>query len=196
MHEPAEPVEISGLETLKALTHPRRQSILEYLDRNGPATSTTLGRALNLNTGATSYHLRELARYGLIKEAPEEGGDRRERWWKPTHADIRFARRSAQDDQFRTALDSLGEQIMRTHMREFREALQRQDNDDPWADAFPFSNGSITVTLEELDQFFEKYLALLKSYQRAPDQTPLEARKVNIRFLGFPAPHATRSDTD
>ncbi|TDC62374.1 winged helix-turn-helix domain-containing protein, partial [Streptomyces hainanensis] len=53
---------------LKALAHPRRLQILERLGMYGPATSAMVARGLGLNTGATSYHLRELARHGFVEE--------------------------------------------------------------------------------------------------------------------------------
>ncbi|WP_329414293.1 helix-turn-helix domain-containing protein [Streptomyces sp. NBC_00704] len=45
--------------------------MLEHLTLHGPATSATLARALGLNTGSASYHLRELARYGFVEETTE-----------------------------------------------------------------------------------------------------------------------------
>ena len=39
---------------------------------------------LNLNTGATSYHLRQLAQHGFVAEDAERG-NARERWWAATH---------------------------------------------------------------------------------------------------------------
>lgn len=69
--EPAAPIEPSDLATLKALAQPRRRRMLEHLTLHGPATSATLARALGLNTGSASYHLRELARYGFVEETTE-----------------------------------------------------------------------------------------------------------------------------
>ena len=51
----------------KALAHPLRRRILAELRRE-PASATTLAQALGESTGATSYHLRELAKYGFIEE--------------------------------------------------------------------------------------------------------------------------------
>ena len=51
---------------LKALSHPVRLRMLGLLRTEGPATATTLAARLGLNTGATSYHLRQLAQHGFI----------------------------------------------------------------------------------------------------------------------------------
>ncbi|MBX5149827.1 helix-turn-helix transcriptional regulator [Rhizobium lentis] len=68
---------------LKALAHPVRLRMLGMLRIDGPATATQLAVRLGLNSGATSYHLRQLAQYGFIEEAPHVS--RRDRWWRARH---------------------------------------------------------------------------------------------------------------
>ena len=69
---------------LKALGHPVRLRMLGLLRIEGPATATTLAARLGLNTGATSYHLRQLAQHGFIVEDAERG-NARDRWWRAAH---------------------------------------------------------------------------------------------------------------
>ena len=69
---------------LRALSHPTRMKMLMRLRVEGPATATQLARELSLNTGATSYHLRQLAAHGFIVEDAERG-DARDRWWRAAH---------------------------------------------------------------------------------------------------------------
>ncbi|WP_064706113.1 winged helix-turn-helix domain-containing protein [Rhizobium bangladeshense] len=68
---------------LKALAHPVRLRMLGMLRIDGPATATQLAVRLGLNSGATSYHLRQLAKYGFIEESPH--ASRRDRWWRASH---------------------------------------------------------------------------------------------------------------
>ncbi|EJT04809.1 helix-turn-helix domain-containing protein [Rhizobium sp. CCGE 510] len=68
---------------LKALAHPVRLRMLGMLRIDGPATATQLAARLGLNSGATSYHLRQLAQYGFIEAAPHVS--RRDRWWRASH---------------------------------------------------------------------------------------------------------------
>jgi DNA-binding MarR family transcriptional regulator len=49
--------------------------------REGPATSAALARRTAQTRGNVSYHLRSLARAGLIADEPDEGTER-ERWWR------------------------------------------------------------------------------------------------------------------
>ena len=101
-----QPLEITDLETLKALAHPRRQRILQHLGLHGPATSAMLARELGLNTGATSYHLRELAKHGFVEDVPELAQGR-ERWWRAPVRDLRIPRRSQQSEEMRAAVDEM-----------------------------------------------------------------------------------------
>jgi DNA-binding transcriptional ArsR family regulator len=73
---------------LRALSHPVRLRMLTLLRSEGPATATTLAQRLDLNTGATSYHLRQLAQHGFIEEDTERG-NARDRWWRAAHESTR-----------------------------------------------------------------------------------------------------------
>src|ERR1700722_3237057 len=69
--KPADP----GLER-----HPVREALLELIRRDGVVTATDAARELGESTGLYSFHLRRLARYGLIEEAPARRG--RVRPWR------------------------------------------------------------------------------------------------------------------
>ncbi|MBX7269503.1 winged helix-turn-helix transcriptional regulator [Micromonospora sp. Llam7] len=72
-------VTISDPRTLRALVHPARLAIMEHLaSTEGAVTATECAEAAGLSPSATSYHLRALARFGLVAEAPSRG-DARER---------------------------------------------------------------------------------------------------------------------
>jgi hypothetical protein len=195
---PAGGQELSDLSALKALAQPRRQQILQHLTLHGPATSAMLARGLGLNTGATSYHLRELARYGCTEESsPQDqsvGG--RERWWRAVPGDRRFPPRSRQNPETRLVMDELNHLSYAADLELF-ERLQRQGQDlGEWAGAFPYSRGTIRLTLPELRAFFEEFIALLNRYKRPDGETPDGARTVLTRLLAFPAPTHPDDDAD
>ena len=213
------PVELSDLAALKALAQPRRQRMLQHLTLHGPATSATLARALGLNTGSTSYHLRELARYGFVEETAAEtatagtgagvaegdvetgtGAERapghgRERWWRAVPGDRRFPPRSRQSAEMRHVMDELNHHAYAADLELFEQLQRDSAETGPWADAFPYSRGTIRLTPPELRTFFEEYIALLNRYKRAEAETPAGARTVLTRFLAFPAP-LTDADAD
>ncbi len=80
--EPA--VQVTDVRALRALAHPLRNRLLGHLRLHGPATASQLGRAVGESSGATSYHLRQLAAYGFVEEV-EGQGTARERWWRARH---------------------------------------------------------------------------------------------------------------
>jgi Helix-turn-helix domain len=63
-----------------ALRHPVRAALVDLIRRNGTVTSADAARELGGSTGLYSFHLRQLARYGLIDEAPAGRG--RVRPWR------------------------------------------------------------------------------------------------------------------
>ncbi|WP_240796417.1 helix-turn-helix domain-containing protein [Streptomyces sp. RFCAC02] len=183
-----------SLEALKALAQPRRLRMLEHLTLHGPATSATLARALGLNTGATSYHLRELARHGFVEETGPPGDDPgggRRRWWRAVAQDLRLPPRSAQDEGTRAVVDEMNRLAWAADLRLFDQIQRTAGDPDEWQDAYPYSRGTIRLTLPELREFFEEYIALLNRYKRPDDATPPGARTVLTRFLAFPAPLTT-----
>jgi predicted ArsR family transcriptional regulator len=81
---------------IRVLAHPLRSRLLGSLRLHGPATATKLAAELGTNTGATSYHLRQLAEVGLVAEDERPGGGR-QRFWRSAH-DMSSWHRSQYDD--------------------------------------------------------------------------------------------------
>ncbi|MGY3060371.1 putative ArsR family transcriptional regulator [Streptomyces sp. TE3672] len=60
--------------------HPVRIALLDLLAEAGTVTSTQAAARLGHSSGLCSFHLRQLARHGLIEEVPHKGG--RARPWR------------------------------------------------------------------------------------------------------------------
>ena len=84
---------------LRALAHPVRLRLLSLLRIEGPSTATALAARLGLNSGATSYHLRLLARHGFSEDDAGQG-TRRERWWKASHQSTTFFEPGSSREQY------------------------------------------------------------------------------------------------
>lgn len=67
---------------LKAIAHPLRQQILFELAVRESARAADLAQALGQPANSISFHLRTLAKAGMIVEAPELANDRRDRVWR------------------------------------------------------------------------------------------------------------------
>jgi predicted ArsR family transcriptional regulator len=79
--------------------HPVREALLELIRHDGEITATDAARELGGSTGLYSFHLRQLARHGLIEEAPGARG--RLRPW-------RIARSRATGPEEQPAVHSAG----------------------------------------------------------------------------------------
>ncbi|MGW0251588.1 ArsR/SmtB family transcription factor [Nocardia goodfellowii] len=187
------PREITDAAALRALAHPLRQRILRALAENGPATSTALGALLGENTGATSYHLRQLAEHGFIEEAPELAKGK-ERWWRSPPKDLRYRMHGDQSPELRQLLEGLFAQHLAEDIAMFQQFEAERAELGEWADIMPFSRGAVYATPAEIEEFFEDYLLLLKRFQATHQQNRPGARRVLTRFLAFPAPGATSAE--
>ncbi|MFE0024774.1 ArsR/SmtB family transcription factor [Amycolatopsis sp. NPDC059021] len=171
--------------TLKAVAHPLRRRILGVLS-SGPATATKLAKALGENTGATSYHLRELARFGFVEEAPELAHGK-ERWWRRRPRDIRWPRHSEQDAETRVLFEDMQRQSFEEDLAKLNDFQRNRDSlPDGWSDALLFSRGSSWLTSEELQQFWDEYMELLRRYWRTEDDRAPGSRRVLVRWFAFP----------
>ncbi|SDY13748.1 Helix-turn-helix domain-containing protein [Amycolatopsis xylanica] len=174
----------ADLAALKALANPLRQRILDQL-KAGPATSTTLAAQLGVTSGGTSYNLRVLAENGFVEEI-EGKGHGRERWWRVLEHDLRLPKPAEHDPS--DAMRDLHRLWLQGDTDLYDRFQSERASLGEWADAVPYSRGSIRVTLDELGDFFEEYLALLRRYQRPESETPPGARSVETRCLAFPTP--------
>jgi predicted ArsR family transcriptional regulator len=175
--------ELADLGSLKVLANPLRQRILRILQREGEATSTTLAKELGVTTGGTSYNLRVLAEHGFVEEVSGRNKGR-ERWWRSARPDLRFPRYSAQDEEMRAVLDELNQRWFAEDLAAMAAFERARPGLGEWGDAVPYSRGRIAVTVDELAQLFDDYLALLNRYARR--DPPEGARPVLTRFIAFP----------
>ena len=79
----SDPTPITDPRALRAIAHPLRVRLLHELHATGVARAADLARTLDVPANQASFHLRTLARYGLVEEAPEHARDRRDRVWRP-----------------------------------------------------------------------------------------------------------------
>src|ERR1700691_4382562 len=67
---------------LRAYAHPVRMKLMGLLRTRGPLTATRAAELLGESSGTCSFHLRQLAKYGLVEEAG--GGTGRQKPWRAT----------------------------------------------------------------------------------------------------------------
>ena len=155
-----------------------RNRMLGLLRVHGPATATTLATRLGVNTGATSYHLRQLAEAGLVVE-DDTRGNARDRWWKSAHQGTEFDKSQLLDEEPELALGFLHGigQVYAENMFQAIDALQTQTPE--WREATLISDYFFHLSAGREQQMLEEVLAVLEKYRTedltAPDPRGLQA---------------------
>jgi len=70
------------IEAITAVHHPVRRRIYDYVALHGTTQVTAVARALGLQVGSVSHHLRMLERAGVVERAADTTGDKRTSWWR------------------------------------------------------------------------------------------------------------------
>lgn len=174
-------------EALEALAHPVRLNLLGYLMSEGPATASACARAVDDSPSNCSYHLRVLAKHGLVE--PVESGDGRERPWRATITGLDTTVDAADPDVAASAMSvasaslQLEYQLAQAHLRT-RDTLP-----DEWRDADAFANYGLRVTPDELRDLVEQIDALVRPYI-APTRTdaPAGSAIAELSLLAFRRP--------
>src|ERR1700752_1740279 len=77
-----DPPPMSDPRVLRAIAPPTRRRLLNELGASGPMRAADVGAAWAIPANQASFHLRQLAKYGVILPAPEAARDKRDRVWK------------------------------------------------------------------------------------------------------------------
>ncbi|MEI8408184.1 MULTISPECIES: ArsR/SmtB family transcription factor [unclassified Kribbella] len=172
---------------LRALAHPMRNRMLGLLRMYGPQTATTLAGRLGVNTGATSYHLRQLADAGLVLE-DDTRGNARDRWWKSAHQGTEFNTAEMLDQEPELAMGFL-HGIGQTYAENMFGFIDSMETLPPeWRDASMLSDFIFHLRPEELATMLAEVMAVLEKYM-APDLTaplPEGAEQVSVQIQAYP----------
>src|SRR3954449_11693623 len=134
---------------MRALAHPARLAILERLSTDGPATATECATVVGLSPSACSYHLRALARWGLVEEA--DGADRRERRWRVLGPFVIGDHQAARRADVADAEHLLAAQVLQRASRRVLDWLDASDSESPeWREATVVANRALLMTSDEL----------------------------------------------
>ncbi len=179
---------ISDPQVMRALAHPARIAIVEYLNNTGAVvTATETAELVGLSPSATSYHLRELARYGLVEQAPSRG-DGRERVWQSTGTGLRI---DAHRDEpgAAAATEALVDVFLERDMERARRWIRRQPAESrEWRDIGTLSSHKLLLTADELRALSDQVSELMAPYRFRERQAdpPAGARAVHVNFMAFP----------
>ena len=174
---------------IRVLAHPLRARLLGRLRLDGPATATRLAEVLGTNTGATSYHLRQLAAHGFVEDAPGHGKGR-ERWWRAVDQGLVFDSDDFEGTgpEVRGLAETYLHEIAATHARELSGWLGTREHwGKDWSRSSDMSDATLRLTPELATELVGKRRALIEDYRdRVPDRDTPGSEQVRIHTHLFP----------
>ncbi len=168
MSEPEATKFVTDVRTLRAIAHPLRTRLLALLRLEGPATATELARRTGESSGATSYHLRQLARYGFVEEAAPRAG--RERRWRASHRVTSWQPADFMaDHEALEVSDTIERRQVRRGVAQFESWMaNRSRSDADWLRVAGVTDDVIRLTPSQARALTDETLELWRRYRSAP----------------------------
>ncbi len=187
MSEQKRTIELTDPRALRAYAHPIRMRLVGLLRRKGELTATQAAELLDESTGTTSFHLRQLAKYGLVEEAG--GGTGRQKPWRATALFTQIPDFVASPD-LAAAAQTFKQAIAQRYFEQVTAWLGRAERDsEQWQRAADFGDNILFLTPAELtglatavNELMEPFLGRLSD----PAQRPDGAAEVTFIHLAFP----------
>ncbi len=177
-------VVLEGPEALRALAHPvRLKAIDELFSSQAPRTATELADLCGTSASSMSYHLRSLARWGVVRRAPASA-DTRERPWQAAGGKLRMSNSDSRivEDEVVTALA-----FDATRDRYQAWSSQRRGTTPEGDTLATINRGDLALTYEEAVKLDEQVTRLLEQRSDPPATDPDNQRMVYLWAL-FPSP--------
>jgi DNA-binding transcriptional ArsR family regulator len=165
---------------LRMLAHPLRLDLLNHLMDAGPATASRCARAVGDTPSNCSYHLRMLARHGLVAE--DASADGRERPWRALVTGFSVP---DTDDEAAATLNAVA--VQRDQQLTRRHLATGARLPAPWRAAASHSTYGLRLSATELATLTDQLDALIRPYLSATRaDPPADAEIVHLGLHVFP----------
>ncbi len=175
---------------LRALAHPARLRILGHLRSDGPATATSLAARMGLNSGATSYHLRTLAKHGFVVDDADRGNGR-ERWWRAAHQSTQFSE-VEREPEGGEALDGFLQAVAVVHTERLQRYVEERSSlPEAWAEASGIADWNLRLTPARALQLRDAIQAVVWGWDEDADEAVDDsgaAELYEVILHAFPVP--------
>jgi hypothetical protein len=190
---PDDPLRIADPAALRALAHPLKWTLMDVLLTEGDATSTRCAELTGESQANCSFHLRQLARYGLVEEAPSTS--KKERPWRLTTVNQSWS--LVQPDPVRADAVAELERVFVQH--EFATLMRWVQSAPAYAEEWQRASmraGAIAwLTPDELAGLRDQIEELMLTYRDRvadPAARPTGSRLVRLFSAAYPLPEEGR----
>jgi DNA-binding transcriptional ArsR family regulator len=184
------PRELTDPKAMRALAHPVRLALIEALADAGTLTATEAGERVGESPANTSFHLRQLAKYGYVEEA--EGGTGRRRPWKLRNLGMRWTD-VHHDAETAGAARALQRLVQGRYFERAQRAMEeRHALPEEWRAVTGVNQMRLYLTPEELKAVDEELVAILlgrfAERRQYSEDLPEGAERVEILTLAYRLP--------
>ena len=173
---------------LRAYAHPVRMRLMGLLRTEGPLTATRAAELLGESSGTCSFHLRQLAKYGLVEEAG--GGTGREKPWRATTTSTVWDAAGDDSPETAAAASLLSTVIAEQYFEQLTRWLEASPGEPAeWQQAAMLGDRILYVTPAELEELGSRVREVVDEYferQVRPELRPEGARLVTWLNIAFP----------
>lgn len=177
---------VNDPEKLRAITHPLRLELLDFLRNVGEGTATECAAHTGESVASCSFHLRQLAKYGFIEPAQRRG---REKPWKP----LATGMHALPDSDVPGSWEAVGALAAVNIQREMQRVLSNGQVlfSDPaereWVGRSVISTSLGWLTAEELGEVSIQLAEIFAPFKgRTPDNRPPDSRRVRVFSAALP----------
>ena len=184
---------------LKAIAHPLRVQILRLLELHEQVSVTSLAQELGETTGAVSYHLRQLARHGLVEEGGDDGEagqrtpGRRRRWWRMAVDEIHMTGMAFMErEDTREAAGFLLREFQTSRSRRLAHWFATATSwPEEWQRASSDMDGTLRLDPAQTRALADELKAVIDRYRELPPGDG--SRRVDVQYAVYPADDRLRS---
>lgn len=173
---------------LRAYAHPVRMALMGLLRTEGPLTATRAAELLGESSGTCSFHLRQLAKYGLVEEAG--GGTGREKPWRATTTSTAWDATGDGTPETAAAASLLNTVAAEQYFEQLVRWLEASPGEPAeWQRAAMLGDRILYVTPAELEEVSGRVREVLDEYferTHRPELRPAGARLVSWLNIAFP----------
>jgi DNA-binding transcriptional ArsR family regulator len=178
---------VNDVLTLRALAHPIRIALAEIVSIYGPITATEAGERLGESPTTCSYHLRELAKVGIVEDAG--GGASRRRPWRLATTSLSISK--VNDDPVTALAVTALSKVVRDRRLERYQTWVETEHLYPteWRNATRESQHLGYLSADELAELNQQLSELLSDYldaRRDPPQRSAGAAPVQVLLMSHP----------
>ena len=179
---------LTDARALRAYAHPVRMALMGLLRTEGPLTATRAAELLGESSGTCSFHLRQLAKYGLVEEAG--GGTGREKPWRATTTSTVWDATGDDSPETAAAASLLSTVIAEQYFEQLTRWLEASPGEPAeWQQAAMLGDRILYVTPAELEELGGRVREVVDEYferQDRPELRPDGARLVTWLNIAFP----------